>query len=143
MFSKILIANRGWKLPPGDQVRTRAMGIKTVCRFYLRRRPRCGACKRWPTRAVHIRSRRQPNQFLSDPREKSSPPASRTGAQRRHPGYGFLSEAGPRFCEALEKEEGIAFIGPKVKAIEGCGDKITSKEDAAEGWRSPPCPAYG
>jgi propionyl-CoA carboxylase alpha chain len=47
-----------------------------------------------------------------------------------HPGYGFLSERAS-FCEALEKE-GIAFIGPKVKAIEAMGDKITSKKIAAE-----------
>jgi propionyl-CoA carboxylase alpha chain len=45
-----------------------------------------------------------------------------------HPGYGFLSERAS-FCEALEKE-GIAFIGPKVKAIEAMGDKITSKKIA-------------
>jgi len=49
-----------------------------------------------------------------------------TGAEAVHPGYGFLSERAA-FCEALEKE-GIAFIGPKVRAIEAMGDKITSKK---------------
>jgi len=53
-----------------------------------------------------------------------------TGAEAVHPGYGFLSER-PAFCEALEKE-GIAFIGPKVRAIEAMGDKITSKILAKE-----------
>ena len=43
-----------------------------------------------------------------------------------HPGYGFLSE-NPKFAEAL-KAEGVAFIGPPVKAIQAMGDKITSKK---------------
>jgi propionyl-CoA carboxylase alpha chain len=49
-----------------------------------------------------------------------------TGAQAVHPGYGFLSE-NSSFCEALAKK-GIAFIGPKTRAIEAMGDKITSKK---------------
>jgi propionyl-CoA carboxylase alpha chain len=53
-----------------------------------------------------------------------------TGAEAVHPGYGFLSER-PAFCEMLEKE-GIVFIGPKVRAIDAMGDKITSKKLAKE-----------
>src|SRR5690606_21901706 len=53
-----------------------------------------------------------------------------TGADAVHPGYGFLSE-NPLFAQALEKE-GVAFIGPPVRAIEAMGDKITSKKLAAE-----------
>ena len=49
-----------------------------------------------------------------------------TGAQAVHPGYGFLSE-NSAFCEALAKKK-IAFIGPKTRAIEAMGDKITSKK---------------
>jgi len=56
--------------------------------------------------------------------------ARQTGAQAVHPGYGFLSERAA-FCEALEAE-GIVFIGPKPRAIEAMGDKITSKKIAAE-----------
>jgi propionyl-CoA carboxylase alpha chain len=47
-----------------------------------------------------------------------------------HPGYGFLSERAVR--RAAGRAEGIAFIGPKVGAIEAMGDKITSKKIAAE-----------
>ncbi|MGI9388751.1 MAG: biotin carboxylase N-terminal domain-containing protein, partial [Boseongicola sp.] len=53
-----------------------------------------------------------------------------SGAEAVHPGYGFLSE-NPKFAEALKKE-GVAFIGPPVKAIEAMGDKITSKKIAQE-----------
>ncbi|WP_292293673.1 acetyl/propionyl/methylcrotonyl-CoA carboxylase subunit alpha, partial [Marivita sp.] len=54
----------------------------------------------------------------------------KTGAQAVHPGYGFLSE-NPKFAQALEAE-GVAFVGPPVKAIEAMGDKITSKKIAQE-----------
>jgi propionyl-CoA carboxylase alpha chain len=54
----------------------------------------------------------------------------KTGAQAVHPGYGFLSERA-EFAEALEAE-GVAFIGPPVRAIRAMGDKITSKKLAAE-----------
>ncbi|MDG2276973.1 MAG: biotin carboxylase N-terminal domain-containing protein, partial [Pseudomonadales bacterium] len=53
-----------------------------------------------------------------------------TGAEAIHPGYGFLSENAD-FCESLASE-GIAFIGPGVKAINSMGDKITSKRIAEE-----------
>jgi propionyl-CoA carboxylase alpha chain len=53
-----------------------------------------------------------------------------TGARRCTRATGSCP-SGPRSAEALEKE-GIAFIGPKVKAIEAMGDKITSKKIAAE-----------
>ena len=49
-----------------------------------------------------------------------------TNAEAVHPGYGFLSE-NAAFCEALAAK-GIAFIGPKPRAIEAMGDKITSKK---------------
>jgi propionyl-CoA carboxylase alpha chain len=53
-----------------------------------------------------------------------------TGAQAVHPGYGFLSE-NSEFCELLAAA-GIVFIGPKTRAIEAMGDKITSKKLADE-----------
>ena len=53
-----------------------------------------------------------------------------TGAQAVHPGFGFLSERAD-FAQRL-KDEGIAFIGPNVGAIEAMGDKIQSKLFAAK-----------
>ncbi|MFZ3451698.1 biotin carboxylase N-terminal domain-containing protein [Arthrobacter sp. 7Tela_A1] len=48
-----------------------------------------------------------------------------SGAGAVHPGYGFLSE-NASFARLLQ-DNGIAFIGPGVKALELMGDKIRSK----------------
>ena len=52
-----------------------------------------------------------------------------SGAQAVHPGYGFLSE-NASFARLLG-ENGIAFIGPGIKALELMGDKIQSKNHVA------------
>jgi acetyl-CoA/propionyl-CoA carboxylase biotin carboxyl carrier protein len=50
------------------------------------------------------------------------------GAEAIHPGYGFLSEnAG--FAGAVSNA-GIVWVGPPASAIEGMGDKITSRRNA-------------
>jgi acetyl-CoA/propionyl-CoA carboxylase biotin carboxyl carrier protein len=50
------------------------------------------------------------------------------GAEAIHPGYGFLSEnAG--FAGAVSNA-GIVWVGPPASAIEGMGDKITSRSNA-------------
>lgn len=49
--------------------------------------------------------------------------------QAVHPGYGFLSE-NPNFAEALQREN-ITFIGPQPLAMKAMGDKIGSKQLAA------------
>ena len=54
--------------------------------------------------------------FLTPPLQAIIAAAVSTGAQAVHPGYGFLSE-NCRFAQLLE-EKGIAFIGPKEKAIQ-------------------------
>ncbi|HEY4584666.1 MAG TPA: acetyl-CoA carboxylase biotin carboxylase subunit [Acidimicrobiia bacterium] len=54
--------------------------------------------------------------------------AHESGAEAIHPGYGFLSEnAG--FARAVQ-EAGIIWVGPPADAIEGMGDKITSRRNA-------------
>ena len=54
--------------------------------------------------------------------------AHESGAEAIHPGYGFLSEnAG--FAKAVE-DAGIIWVGPPATAIEGMGDKITSRRNA-------------
>lgn len=51
--------------------------------------------------------------------------AATAGADGVHPGYGFLSE-NSAFSQACA-EQGVAFIGPPVGAIEAMGSKSTSK----------------
>ncbi len=54
--------------------------------------------------------------------------AHESGAEAIHPGYGFLSE-NAEFAKAVE-EAGIIWVGPPAAAIEGMGDKITSRRNA-------------
>ena len=121
MFDKILIANRG-EIACRVIKSARKMGIKTVAVYSDADRD-----------ALHVQ--------LADEAVRLGPPPSAqsyllkekilqacldTGAQAVHPGYGFLSE-NSEFCELLA-QAGIAFIGPKTRAIEAMGDKITSKK---------------
>ncbi len=125
MFKKILIANRG-EIACRVIKTARKMGIKTVAVYSEADRD-----------ALHVEMADEAVLIGPPPTAQSYLVMERiiqackdTGAEAVHPGYGFLSERAA-FCEALEKE-GIAFIGPKVKAINAMGDKITSKKLAKE-----------
>src|SRR5437660_4395218 len=56
--------------------------------------------------------------------------AHRHGADAIHPGYGFLSENAD-FARACERA-GITFIGPTAAQLDAFGDKIASKQLAAQ-----------
>ncbi|MDS4042300.1 MAG: acetyl-CoA carboxylase biotin carboxylase subunit [Candidatus Competibacter sp.] len=125
MFKKILIANRG-EIACRVIKTARKMGIKTVAVYSEADKD-----------ALHVELADEAVFIGPPPTAQSYLVIDRilqackdTGAEAVHPGYGFLSER-PAFCEALEKE-GIVFIGPKVKAIDAMGDKITSKKLAKE-----------
>ncbi|MEL7025618.1 MAG: acetyl/propionyl/methylcrotonyl-CoA carboxylase subunit alpha [Pseudomonadota bacterium] len=125
MFNKILIANRG-EIACRVIKTAKKMGIATVAIY-----------SDADAQALHV-------QMADEAVHIGPPPANQsyividkvmeairqTGAQAVHPGYGFLSE-NPKFAEAL-KNEGVAFIGPPVGAIEAMGDKITSKKIAQD-----------
>lgn len=125
MFKKILIANRG-EIACRVIKTAKRMGIKTVAVYsdidinalHVR----------MADEAVHIGPSPASESYLVIDRILAA--CKKTGAQAVHPGYGFLSERAA-FCQALE-DNGIVFIGPKVKAIETMGDKITSKKIASK-----------
>jgi len=57
--------------------------------------------------------------------------AKAAGCDAVHPGYGFLSENAD-FAKACAAE-GIAFVGPKVSALELFGDKVAARQLAKRG----------
>ncbi|MCQ0986932.1 acetyl-CoA carboxylase biotin carboxylase subunit [Jiella marina] len=124
-FSKILIANRG-EIACRVIKSARKMGIATVAVYSDADKDAVHV--RMADEAVHLGPPQAAKSYLLA--DKIIAACKETGAEAVHPGYGFLSE-NAKFCAALE-EAGIVFIGPKPKAIEAMGDKITSKKIAAE-----------
>lgn len=125
MFKKILIANRG-EIACRVIRTARKLGIATVAVYSDADRDAMHV--RLADEAVHIGPSPSSQSYIVI--DKILEAIRKTGADAVHPGYGFLSE-NAAFAEALEKE-GVAFIGPPVKAIEAMGDKITSKKLAAK-----------
>jgi len=125
VFDKILIANRG-EIACRVIKSARKMGIKTVAVFSDADRDALHV--QLADEAVHIGPPPSTESYLL--KEKIVQACLDTGAQAVHPGYGFLSE-NSEFC-AMLADNGIAFIGPKTRAIEAMGDKITSKKLADE-----------
>jgi propionyl-CoA carboxylase alpha chain len=125
VFDKILIANRG-EIACRVIKSAQKMGIKTVAVYSDADRDALHV--QLADEAVHIGESPSSKSYLLA--DKIVQACLDTGAQAVHPGYGFLSE-NSAFCEQLI-ESGIAFIGPKTRAIEAMGDKITSKKLAAE-----------
>ncbi len=125
MFKKILIANRG-EIACRVIRTAKKLGIKTVAVYSDADREALHV--READEAVHIGPAPSSQSYIVI--DKIIDAIRKTGADAVHPGYGFLSE-NPSFAEALAKE-GVAFIGPPVKAIKAMGDKITSKKIAAE-----------
>jgi propionyl-CoA carboxylase alpha chain len=125
MFDKILIANRG-EIACRVIKTARKMGIKTVAIYSDADKHALHV--EMADEAVHIGPPPANQSYIVI--DKVMEAIRKSGAQAVHPGYGFLSE-NPKFAMALEAE-GVAFVGPPVKAIEAMGDKITSKKIAQE-----------
>ncbi len=125
MFDKILIANRG-EIACRVIKTARKMGIKTVAIYSDADKHALHV--EMADEAVHIGPPPANQSYIVI--DKVMEAIRKSGAQAVHPGYGFLSE-NPKFAQALEAE-GVAFVGPPVKAIEAMGDKITSKKIAQE-----------
>ena len=121
MFKKILIANRG-EIACRVIRTARRMGIRTVAVYSDADR-----------HAMHVRLADEAVRIGPAPSAQSYlvidaiiAACTATGAEAVHPGYGFLSEK-TAFASALEAI-GVAFIGPKPRAITAMGDKIESKK---------------
>jgi propionyl-CoA carboxylase alpha chain len=125
MFTKILIANRG-EIACRVIKTARKMGIQTVAVYSDA--DKTALHVQMADEAVHIGSSAVAESYLVI--DNLIAACKATGADAVHPGYGFLSE-NDAFCKQLE-QEGIAFIGPPVGAIQAMGDKITSKQIAAK-----------
>ena len=125
MFSKILIANRG-EIACRVIRTARRMGIATVAVYSDADAQALHV--RMADESFHLGGSASADSYLRMDRVLEAIKA--TGAEAVHPGYGFLSE-NAAFAQALQ-EAGIAFIGPGIKAITSMGDKIASKQLAAE-----------
>ncbi|NNE88324.1 MAG: acetyl/propionyl/methylcrotonyl-CoA carboxylase subunit alpha, partial [Silicimonas sp.] len=125
MFKKILIANRG-EIACRVIKTAKKMGIATVAVYSDA--DESALHVKMADEAVHIGPPPANQSYIVI--DKIMDAIRQTGSEAVHPGYGFLSE-NPKFAQALEAE-GVAFIGPPVKAIEAMGDKITSKKIAME-----------
>ncbi|MAN72738.1 MAG: acetyl/propionyl-CoA carboxylase subunit alpha [Henriciella sp.] len=125
MFKKILIANRG-EIAVRVIKTCKRMGIKTVV-VYSDADANSMAVE-MADETVHIGPPPAAESYLV--MDKIVDAVKQTGAEAIHPGFGFLSE-NPEFAKRLEKEK-IVFIGPNPHAIEAMGDKISSKNLAAE-----------
>ncbi|MEM7196399.1 MAG: acetyl/propionyl/methylcrotonyl-CoA carboxylase subunit alpha [Pseudomonadota bacterium] len=125
MFKKILIANRG-EIACRVIETAKKMSIGTVAVFSDA--DRNARHVEMADEAVHIGPSAAAESYLVI--DKIISACQSTGAEAVHPGYGFLSE-NAAFVDALDAA-GIAFIGPRKRAIEAMGDKITSKKIAEE-----------
>ncbi|MEO1476827.1 MAG: biotin carboxylase N-terminal domain-containing protein, partial [Pseudomonadota bacterium] len=125
MFEKILIANRG-EIAVRVIKTCRRLGVKTVV-VYSDADAGSMAVE-MADEAVHIGPSPASESYLV--MDKIVDAVKQTGAQAVHPGFGFLSE-NPEFAKRLANEK-ITFIGPNPGAIEAMGDKISSKQLAAE-----------
>ncbi len=125
MFEKILIANRG-EIACRVMRTARRLGIRTVAVY-----------SEADAQALHVETADEAVCVGPAPSAESYLVIERiveacrsSGAEAVHPGYGFLSE-NAAFAEALDAA-GIAFVGPRPRAITAMGDKITSKRIAEE-----------
>ncbi|MDO9125588.1 MAG: acetyl/propionyl/methylcrotonyl-CoA carboxylase subunit alpha [Parvibaculum sp.] len=123
MFKKILIANRG-EIACRVMKTAKKMGIKTVAVYSDADKDALHV--EMADEAVHIGPPPAAQSYLII--DKIIAACKETGAEAVHPGYGFLSE-NAKFAQALA-DNGIAFIGPNIKAVEVMGDKIESKKFA-------------
>ncbi len=120
MFQRILVANRG-EIALRIIRACRELGIETVAVFS--EADRGAHYLSLADEAYCIGSAQAIDSYLLINRIISA--AEVGGAQAIHPGYGFLAE-NAKFAEIC-RECDIEFIGPPVDAMNGLGDKVSSR----------------
>lgn len=120
-MKKILVANRG-EIALRVMQTAQKMGIKTVAVYSVA--DRNAPHVKFADEAVLIGEAPSNQSYLLG--DKIIEVAKQLGVDGIHPGYGFLSENAD-FAEKAE-QNGIAFIGPRSKAIKIMGSKLAAKE---------------
>jgi acetyl-CoA carboxylase biotin carboxylase subunit len=122
-MKKILVANRG-EIAMRVMRTCREMGIKTVAVYS--EADRNAPHVRYADEAICLGPPASNQSYLLG--DKIIEVAKELGVEGIHPGYGFLSENAV-FAQKVT-DAGMAFIGPKPKAIEMMGSKLAAKEAA-------------
>ena len=137
MFSKVLIANRG-EIAVRVQQTLQGMGVATVAVYADPDASSPHAAMANMAYPLHGSSAEET--YLNV--DKLLAVAQNSGAEAVHPGYGFLSES-PTFASAC-RDAGLVFIGPSPESMTALGDKVRSKDIAAQaGVPTPPSsPVY-
>ncbi len=125
MFAKVLVANRG-EIACRIMRTLRALGIGSVAVYH--HVDRASPHVRMADEAVWIDAS-VPSAAYLDP-EQILAACKATGAEALHPGYGFLSENAD-FAQRVE-DAGFVFVGPDPASMRLMGDKIRSRNFAAE-----------
>lgn len=120
-MKKILVANRG-EIALRVMQTAQKMGIKTVAVYSTA--DRNAPHVKFADEAVLIGEAPSNQSYLLG--DKIIEVCKKLGVDGIHPGYGFLSE-NAEFAEKAE-QNGIAFIGPRSKAIKIMGSKLAAKE---------------
>ncbi|MBB4119645.1 acetyl-CoA carboxylase biotin carboxylase subunit [Mesonia hippocampi] len=131
-MKKILVANRG-EIALRVMKTAHKMGIKTVAVYSTA--DRNAPHVKYANEAICLGEAPSNQSYLLG--DKIIQKAKELGVDAIHPGYGFLSE-NASFAKKVE-ENGIAFIGPKPKAIEVMGSKLAAKE-AVKAYNIPMVP---
>jgi len=131
-MKKILVANRG-EIALRVMKTAKKMGIKTVAVYSTADRE--APHVKFADEAVLIGEAPSNQSYLLG--DKIIEVCKNLNVDGIHPGYGFLSE-NAEFAEKAEKN-GIAFIGPRSKAIHIMGSKLAAKE-AVKAYNIPMVP---
>ncbi len=120
MFNKVLVAGRG-EIAVRVIRACRELGLRTVAVYSDVDRDALHV--RYADEAYHIGAPPPSESYLRI--DKIVAVAKNAHVDAIHPGYGFLSERAD-FAQACI-DEGIAFIGPRPKAIHAMGDKLQAR----------------